>query len=114
MNKEYYVWKYTYIKGEMRKEKYLAKEIDDTYVEFFASDENKSPNGSRKRIEIMEINNPCTNNLNQGVYLTEEDDDSAIGHFQNCFEERIHQNESQIEKWREDIKFLNSLVGKGI
>lgn len=104
----YPVWKYTYSNGNIRKEVYTAGELDGK-VYFYASDFNKGPNGSRKSISVEELDNPCTNNINQGVYLTEEDDEFAISHFQSCLKERIYNANKIIDKCEQEYDLLEIL-----
>ena len=108
--REYPVYKYCYHQGDITKEKYIGREYDSLFVFLYGSEINPGPNGSRKRLDIREINNPCTSNLCTGVYLTEEDDEFAVEHFKKCLQERIDKANDTIKKYKKEMKILESIL----
>ena len=101
------VYKYTYHNGRVWKEKYIGTEEDGSI--FLAGSEcNRGPNGSRKKIPAEELNNPCTDNLCRGIYLSEEDDRFAIRFFDKCIVDRINKAKSTIIHYEKEKKILNS------
>ena len=104
--KEYPIWKYTYHKGSISKEQYLAREYDSFFVYLFNPDGSRKPTGSRDRLDQPEIDNPCTSNINQGVYLSEEDDVFAYLHFDRCLQERIEKAKKIVEQCTKESETL--------